>query len=101
MPIISSKLISYLEKDYILQDALAIDNAEAIVVLSGMLKTIKVDDKLKYEFSGIEIKIPNDFNDRIVIIGKVNIFKKNKIGFYEYHLNISGEFLDEFYVFSE
>ncbi|PKH52424.1 hypothetical protein CXF68_17755 [Tenacibaculum sp. Bg11-29] len=58
-------------------------------------------DKLKYEFSGIEIKIPNDFNGRIVIIGKVNIFEKNKIGFYEYHLNISGEFLDEFYVFSE
>ena len=52
LPIISNKLINYLEKDYTLQDASAINNADAIVVLSGMIKTIKVDDKLKYEFGG-------------------------------------------------
>ena len=42
LPIISKKLISYLEKDYILQDASNIDKADAIVVLSGMLNRIKV-----------------------------------------------------------
>ena len=68
MPIISSKLIGYLEKDYILQDALAIDNADAIVVLSGMIKTIKVDDKLKYEFGGAV--------DRI--LSGIDLFKNNK-----------------------
>ena len=68
LPIISSKLINYLEKDYILQDALTIDNADAIVVLSGMLKTIKVNDKLKYEFGGGV--------DRI--LSGIDLFKNNK-----------------------
>ena len=68
LPIISNKLIGYLEKDYILQDALAIDNADAIVVLSGMIKTIKVDDKLKYEFGGAV--------DRI--LSGIDLFKNNK-----------------------
>ena len=68
LPIISNKLINYLEKDYILQDALAIDNADAIVVLSGMIKTIKVDDKLKYEFG--------DGVDRI--LSGIDLFKNNK-----------------------
>jgi uncharacterized SAM-binding protein YcdF (DUF218 family) len=68
LPIISSKLINYLEKDYILQDALTIDNADAIVVLSGMLKTIKVNDKLKYEF--------DDGVDRI--LSGIDLFKNNK-----------------------
>ena len=68
LPIISNKLIHYLEKDYTLQDASAINNADAIVVLSGMLKTIKVDDKLKYEFSeGV---------DRI--LSGIDLFKNNK-----------------------
>ena len=68
LPIISNKLISYLEKDYILQDASAINNADAIVVLSGMIKTIKVDDKLKYEFGGAV--------DRI--LSGIDLFKNNK-----------------------
>ena len=68
LPIISNKLINYLEKDYMLQDALTIDNADAIVVLSGMLKTIKADDKLKYEFS--------DGVDRI--LSGIDLFKNNK-----------------------
>ena len=96
LPIISSKLISYLEKDYILQDALAIDNAEAIVVLSGMLKTIKVDDKLKYEF--------NDGVDRI--LSGIDLFKNNKAslliltkGQVPWSLGIpEGEYLKEFAV---
>ena len=68
LPIISNKLINYLEKDYVLQDASTIDKADAIVVLSGMLKTIKVDDKLKYEF--------DDGVDRI--LSGIDLFKNNK-----------------------
>jgi uncharacterized SAM-binding protein YcdF (DUF218 family) len=68
LPIISDKLINYLEKDYSLQDASAINNADAIVVLSGMIKTIKVNDKLKYEFGGAV--------DRI--LSGIDLFKNNK-----------------------
>ena len=68
LPIISKKLISYLEKDYVLQDTLTIDKADAIVVLSGMLKAIKANDKLRYEFNG---KI-----DRI--LSGIDLFKNNK-----------------------
>ena len=68
LPIISNKLIHYLEKDYILQDASAINNADAIVVLSGMINTIKVNDKLKYEFGGAV--------DRI--LSGIDLFKNNK-----------------------
>ena len=68
LPIISNNLVNYLEKDYTLQDASAINNADAIVVLSGMLKTIKVDDKLKYEFG--------DGVDRI--LSGIDLFKNNK-----------------------
>jgi uncharacterized SAM-binding protein YcdF (DUF218 family) len=68
LPIISNKLITYLEKDYTLQDASTINNADAIVVLSGMIKTIKVNDKLKYEF--------DDGVDRI--LSGIDLFKSNK-----------------------
>jgi uncharacterized SAM-binding protein YcdF (DUF218 family) len=94
LPIISSKLISYLEKDYTLQDASAINNADAIVVLSGMIKTIKVDDKLKYEFGGAV--------DRI--LSGIDLFKNNKAslliltkGQVPWSLGIpEGEYLKEF-----
>ena len=68
LPIISNKLISYLEKDYVLRDISTIDKADAIVVLSGMLKTIKTGDKLKYEFG--------DSVDRI--LSGIDLFKNNK-----------------------
>ena len=68
LPIISKKLISYLEKDYILQDASNIDKADAIVVLSGMLKTIKFNNKLEYEF--------NEKVDRI--LSGIDLFKNDK-----------------------
>ena len=68
LPISSKKLISYLEKDYLPQDISTIDMADAIVVLSGMVKTIKVDEKLKYEFSGGV--------DRI--LSGIDLFKDNK-----------------------
>ena len=94
LPIISGKLINYLEKDYTLQDASAINNADAIVVLSGMLKTIKVDDKLKYEFGGAV--------DRI--LSGIDLFKNNKAslliltkGQVPWSLGIpEGEYLKEF-----
>ena len=94
LPIISVKLTAYLEKDYTLQDASAINNADAIVVLSGMLKTIKVDDKLKYEFGGAV--------DRI--LSGIDLFKNNKAslliltkGQVPWSLGIpEGEYLKEF-----
>ena len=47
LPIISNNYTSYLQKDYSLQDISSVDKADAIVVLSGMISTIKNDDKLK------------------------------------------------------
>ena len=52
MPIISSKMIAYLESDYELNQPSEIDTANAIVVLSGMVKTIKTKDGLDYEWGG-------------------------------------------------
>ncbi len=68
LPIISNKLINYLEKDYALQDTSTADRADAIVVLSGIVKTIKADNKLKYEFS--------DGVDRI--LSGIDLFKNDK-----------------------
>jgi uncharacterized SAM-binding protein YcdF (DUF218 family) len=94
LPIISTKLISYLEKDHVLQDISNIDKADAIVVLSGMLKTIKVDDELKYEFK--------DEVDRI--LSGIDLFKNNKAslliltrGKYPWLVGIpEGEYLKKF-----
>ena len=52
MPILSSKMIAYLESDYELNQPSEIDTANAIVVLSGMVKTIKTKDGLDYEWGG-------------------------------------------------
>ena len=68
LPIISKKLTNYLEKDYVLQDVSVIDTADAIVVLSGMIKTIKFNNKLKYEF--------NEKVDRI--LSGIDLFKNDK-----------------------
>jgi len=51
MPIVSGKMIAYLESDYELNRPSEIDAANAIVVLSGMVKTIKTKDSLDYEWS--------------------------------------------------
>ena len=51
MPIVSGKMIAYLESDYELNRPSEIDTANAIVVLSGMVKTIKTKDSLDYEWS--------------------------------------------------
>ena len=51
IPIVSGKMIAYLESDYELNRPSEIDTANAIVVLSGMVKTIKTKDSLDYEWS--------------------------------------------------
>jgi len=52
MPIISSKMVAYLESDYELNQPSEIDTANAIVVLSGMVTTIKSKNGLNYEWGG-------------------------------------------------
>ena len=52
MPIISSKMIAYLESDYELNQPSEIDTANAIVVLSGMVTAIKSKNGLNYEWGG-------------------------------------------------
>ena len=71
VPIISNKLIFYLEKDYSLQSVKDVTNADAIVVLSGMISTIKTKEKLSYEF--------NDSIDRI--LSGIDLFKEDKASF--------------------
>jgi uncharacterized SAM-binding protein YcdF (DUF218 family) len=68
LPIISNKLIFYLEKDYSLQNISEIKKADAIVVSSGMVRTIETKENLRYEF-GDEI-------DRI--LSGIDLFKENK-----------------------
>ena len=71
VPIISNKLIFYLEKDYSLQSVKDVTNADAIVVLSGMISSIKTKEKLIYEF--------NDSIDRI--LSGIDLFKEDKASF--------------------
>ena len=52
MPIISGKLIAYLESDFELTKPSKVETADAVVVLSGMVSTIKTKDGLDYEWGG-------------------------------------------------
>ena len=52
MPLVSGKLIAYLESDYELNQPSDVETANAIVVLSGMVRTIKTKDGLDYEWNG-------------------------------------------------
>ena len=71
LPIISNKLIFYLEKDYSLQSIKDVSKSDAIVVLSGMISTIKTKEKLSYEFNGSI--------DRI--LSGIDLIKKDKASF--------------------
>lgn len=71
LPIISNKLIFYLEKDYSLQSIKDVSKSDAIVVLSGMISTINSKEKLSYEF--------NDSIDRI--LSGIDLFKEDKASF--------------------
>jgi len=63
LPIISGKLIYYLEKDYVLKPTNTASTADAVVVLSGMIRTLKGSEGLVYEwgeasdriFAGIDL----------------------------------------------
>ena len=51
LPIVSNRFIAYLEKDYKLIEVAEIENVDAIVVLSGMIRVIGDEENLKYEFT--------------------------------------------------
>ena len=51
LPIISNKFIAYLEKDYQPIEIADVENVDAIVVLSGMIRVIGDEENLKYEFT--------------------------------------------------
>lgn len=94
LPIISNNLITYLEKDYMPQDASSINETDAIVVLSGMVSTIETGDTFKYEFnSGV---------DRV--LSGMDLFNNNKAplliftrGKLPWQLGLpEGEYLKEF-----
>jgi uncharacterized SAM-binding protein YcdF (DUF218 family) len=68
LPIFSNKLITYLENEYILSDASSAKTADAIVVLSGMVRTINGRNGLSYEWG--------EASDRI--FAGIELIKKNK-----------------------
>ena len=68
LPIISNKLIFFLEKDYSRKEISNVSKADAIVVLSGMVSTIKTNGKISYEF--------NNAVDRI--LSGIDLFKEDK-----------------------
>jgi uncharacterized SAM-binding protein YcdF (DUF218 family) len=68
MPLISKKLITYLESDYELIQPSGVKSADAVVVLSGMIKTIQTKNGLDYEWG--------DAADRI--FEGIDLFKLNK-----------------------
>ena len=68
LPIVSDKLVAYLESDYQLSKPSNIEPADSIVVLSGMIKTINSKDGLDYEFG--------EASDRI--FAGIDLFKEEK-----------------------
>ena len=68
LPIFSNKLITSLENEYILSDASSAKTADAIVVLSGMVRTINSKNGLSYEWG--------EASDRI--FAGIELIKKNK-----------------------
>jgi len=68
LPIVSDKLVAYLESNYQLSKPSDIKSADAIVVLSGMIRTINSKDGLDYEFG--------EASDRI--FAGINLFKEKK-----------------------
>ena len=68
MPIVSEKLIAYLESDYELIKPSKVESADAVVVLSGMVKTIQTKNGLDYEWG--------EAADRI--FAGIDLFKSNK-----------------------
>ena len=94
LPIVSEKLIKILEQNYTLVLPNNIETADAVVVLSGMVRSIKEDNQINYEFS--------EAVDRI--IGGMKLLKQNKAqkiiltkGKLPYSIGLSeGEYLADF-----
>ena len=68
LPVFSNKLISYLERDYSLEPPVSAKTADAIVVLSGMVRTIEGANGLEYEWG--------EASDRI--FAGIDLIKENK-----------------------
>ena len=68
IPIVSDKLIAYLESDYELIKPSKVESADAIVVLSSMIHAIKTKDELNYEWGSAV--------DRF--FAGIDLFKSNK-----------------------
>ena len=68
LPIISNKLIAFLEKDYQPIKISNVEVADAIVVLGGVVKILKKNETIFYEFNGSV--------DRI--LAGIDLYKKNK-----------------------
>jgi len=68
LPVFSNKLISYLERGYSLAPTADVDSADAIVVLSGMVKTVEGTNGLVYEW--------NEESDRI--FAGIDLIQENK-----------------------
>jgi uncharacterized SAM-binding protein YcdF (DUF218 family) len=68
MPIVSGKLIAYLESDYELIKPSKVESADAVVVLSGMVKTIQTKNGLDYEWGEAAYRI----------FAGIDLFKSNK-----------------------
>ena len=51
LPLVSNQLIKSLERNYSVISPNELDTADTVVVLSGMLQTIKQDSMIHYEFS--------------------------------------------------
>ena len=79
IPIVSDKLIAYLESNYKLNQVSEVQEADAIVVLSSMVKVIKNKNNLDYEwgesvdriFAGIELFKENKSQTLILTRGKL------------------------------
>ena len=68
VPVFSDKLILYLEREYKLVQPATVEKADAIVVLSGMLRTIETNEGFQYEF--------NEASDRI--FAGIELFQQDK-----------------------
>ena len=68
LPIISNRLIGYLEHNYQLKNISKVDPADAIVVLSGMVTAIRTNNGLSYQWG--------ESVDRI--FAGIDLFKENK-----------------------
>jgi len=68
LPIFSVRLVAYLEKDYKLSSTETFQTADAIVVLSGMVRTIQSKNAIAYEWA--------EASDRI--FAGIDLFKEKK-----------------------